>query len=1423
MEKREMPAVGEASHGGASADGKPVELDAVAQEIDPIPPSDQPTFVVGIGASAGGLEAIERFFRAMPVDSGMAFVVIQHLSPDFESLMDQLLARFTPMAVERVDAAVVPRRNTIYLLPPRKEMVVMAGQLRIYDKPAEQTLSMPINVFFRSLAREMSDRAIAIVLSGTGTDGSMGVMDVHGAGGLVLVQSEETAKFDGMPRSAVMTGHVDAVLAPESMPEALLSYAKNPTASLPQSVADKAVSDALRGVPVILHRLRETYGIDFNFYKPATTSRRIERRMAQGNFATVQEYCDTVVRDPGELDLLYKDLLIGVTRFFRDPEAFAIIAEKVVPAVLDQVPPDREIRIWCAGCATGEEPYSIAMLFLEAMDARHRDANIKIFASDVHRESLQFAAAGVYPETSLAEMTPERRDKFFERDAKGFRVAPRLRKVLIFSPHNLIKDPPFTRMDLVTCRNLLIYFQQPAQTKVLASFHFALSLGGFLFLGPSEGTGEVQGEFEVVERHWKIYRKSQESRLPVEMRVSLAPFATRPVGRAATPGDLRLARAYDVLLGRYVPSAVLVDERREVLHVFGDADQYLRPPSGRMQRDLVAMARGDLRIAISSAIQNALKRNEKVVFRGVRTGEGDHVAVLDIVADPILDKVSSSTYVLVLFEQEKAIPIDVTPGEGGRELTIGAEARERIHQLEVELRHAKESLQTTIEELETSNEELQASNEELLASNEELQSTNEELHSVNEELYSVNSEHEQKIKELAEVTTDLKNLMHATEIGTLFLDRDQRIRLFTPAAARLFNLLPQDEGRDIRHITSRIKDDDVFEDIATASAKRTRVDSHVLAPDGSVYLRRIMPYFDGENQPDGLVITFVDVSALARAEERLRALTAQLEARVEERTRELEQLNVALLEKARDLTESEERFRLIVEHAPEAILSIDGSGKIALANAQAERMFGYPAAELLGQDLEILVPDAVRASHGRLRDAYFASPSSRVMGNGRPLFGRRKDGSMVPVEIGLNSIRFQHEVHAMAFISDLTSRRLLEDEREHILRRMTETQKLESLGVLAGGIAHDFNNLLTGIAANASIAQSTVDDRSEDGGVRECLSAIQHSTRRAAELCHQLLAYSGRGKFVVQPTDLSGLVQDTAKLVHASISRRIDVRFDLTADLPPVSMDVTQIRQVIMNLLINGAEAIGDGTGELAVATGRMQVTADTLRQAILSEGVSEGLHVYLEVTDTGSGIKATDLKRIFEPFFTTKFTGRGLGLSATLGIVRGHKGTMIVRSVEGRGTTFRVALPPAEVRPAVTAVPMSREPSSFTGSGHVLVVDDDDLVRNIARRLLQRIGFQVTMATDGREGVDTFAADPTRYALVLLDLTMPRLSGAEAFAEMRRVHPGVKVLLMSGFTESEVQEAFGSEGPAGFLPKPFDVHSLTAAVRAALVGARAN
>ena len=973
---------------------------------------ETPSFIVGIGASAGGLEALERFLKAMPDNSGMAFVIIQHLSPDFKSLMHELLARHTRMTIVPVMATTNIRANTIYLLPPRKEMVMSGGKLFVHERPTDQPLIMPINVFFRSLAREARDKSIAIILSGTGTDGTSGLMDVHDLSGLILVQSEESAKFDGMPRSAIDTGLADLILAPEEMPNALLAYAANPSAPLTGSKFAKVSSETLAGLPAVLEKLREVYGIDFNFYKPATISRRIDRRISLMNCPTFGEYSQRVLNDPGELDALYKDLLIGVTRFFRDPEAFALLEEKIIPQIVEQTAKEDDIRVWVAGCATGEEAYSLAILFVECLERAGKRMTVRIFASDAHRDSLQFASEGLYFESTMEDVSPQRRERFFTREGKRYRVVPTLRKMLILSPQNLIKDPPFTKMDLVSCRNLLIYFQPVAQTKALASFHFALKMKGTLLLGPSESPGELDGEFETIDRQWKLYRKMRDSRLPLDIRMNLVPALGRAMSRPAVPGDLRLARAYDALLTGYVPTGVLINDRREVLHVFNDADRFLRPPTGRMNNDLISMVRGDLRIALSSAVQTALKKLEKVTFKGIRIrGRGDdRDTLLSIVADPIPDKATNMTYVFVLFREEHEVR-PIAP-QSGEEFHAGEASQERIVQLEQELLQTKESLQTTVEELETSNEELQASNEELLAANEELQSTNEELHSVNEELYSVNAEHELKIKELIETTNDLNNLMRSTEIGTIFLDRSHCIRLFTPAAADIFNLLPQDVGRDIKHITYRVKDDDIVEQIDEVFRSLRTVEKKVTATNGRDYLRRLMPYHDEGKQVSGLVMTFVDVSDLSRAEAALR------------------ESNLNLNNTVQELRDSEEVFRVLVEGAPQSIIMTDAQGLITLLNSQTERLFGYTRQELVGQSIDLLVPKRYRPNHPAMRQGYLQSPTARPIGVGRDLHGLRKDGTEVPVEIGLSPLRIKGKVFVLSTIIDVRGRK----EAENALR-----------------------------------------------------------------------------------------------------------------------------------------------------------------------------------------------------------------------------------------------------------------------------------------------------------------------------------------------------------------------------------------------------
>jgi two-component system, chemotaxis family, CheB/CheR fusion protein len=637
----------------------------LTHQAAPPPQPGKGGYVVGLGASAGGLEPLEKFFGAMPVDSGLSFVVIQHLSPDFKSMMDEILARITPMPIVRITEPVEIEANTIYIIPPRKEIVMRGNHLLTQDKPLEQQLNLPINTFFTSLARERGPRAIALVLSGTGTDGSLGIKNVQEAGGLVLAQSVDTARFDGMPKSAVNTGFVDASVAPEDMPAILLEYIANPAEVLLGLRTERRLGEPLSGVAAVLEKLRETYGLDFTLYKPGTIARRIDRRVSLGSTGVFQDYIDLVLGNSDELDRLYKDLLIGVTRFFRDSQAFEILAHSVVPQVLDMVAENTEIKVWVPACATGEEAYSLGILFLEACERLGREARIKIFATDMHRDSLAKAADGVFSEESLGAVCPdERRRRYFIKEPNGlYRVAPHLRKRMIFSQHNLLIDPPFTKVDLVSCRNLLIYFQPAAQNRVLAGFHFALKHKGFLFLGPSEGTGSLAPEYDVVDRQWKIFRKSRNVRLPHDMRKDLRMGqAPAPIAPLISP-NARMQNIYDELMNRYMPAAILINEQREIVHIFSGAARFVKPLAGQMSKDLVGLTQGDLKIALASVLQAASKRKERVEIKGVRHIDDSGESIVDIVVEPVNEKQRPSTFTLVLFE-ERGLPTRLDAEEG---------------------------------------------------------------------------------------------------------------------------------------------------------------------------------------------------------------------------------------------------------------------------------------------------------------------------------------------------------------------------------------------------------------------------------------------------------------------------------------------------------------------------------------------------------------------------------------------------------------------------------------------------------------------------------------------------------------------------------------------------------------------------------------
>lgn len=829
-------------------------------------------YVVGVGASAGGLESLERLFRNMPVNTGMAFVVIQHLSPDFKSLMDELLARYTRMSIHRAEDGMFVEPNSIYLIPPRKEMIIARGRLLLTDKDPKQTLTMPIDRFFRSLAQDCGDRAIAIVLSGTGSDGSRGICDIHAAGGLVISESKETAKFDGMPVAAMDTGVVDLVLAPEAMPNALIQHVdrivSGPLVSGGQSPADT--------MGALLKLLNDECGIDFSHYKPNTVVRRVQRRLALLGVATLNEYVERLQADEEERNALYKDLLIGVTRFFRDQEAFAKLEEVVIPEILRKAGEEEEIRVWVAGCATGEEAYSVAMLIHEQMERLGRRLKAKIFATDVHRASLNVAAAGVYQREALAGVSPQRVKRYFELKRDGYHVIPELRQCIVFAPHNLINDAPFTKLDLITCRNLLIYLDPAAQKLALSLFHFGLKTSGILFLGTSETPGELQDEFEPIDLHWKIFRKSRDLRLPNDIR--LPPLVAVPgvMGRPVAPippsptrglPDASLVGAYDVMLNRFMPPGLLINERRELLHTFGGAERYLQLKGGRPTTDVFDLLDQDLRTAVTGAVQRALKDSVAVSYSGVHVG-GEQGQPLKVTVEPIHNSRSRFKQLLVLLTPQE-VPARAPEGAGGSpETDLARMSRDRIESLEVELRYNKENLQSTIEELETSNEELQSANEELVTSNEELQSTNEELQSVNEELYTVNAEYQKKITELSELTADMENLLAGTEIGTIFLDRDLCIRKFTPQIATQFHLLPQDVGRPIDSFASSIVHPGLMDDLRRVMATNEKCERDVEDQQGRWHYLRILPY-RMKGKSGGVVLTLVDITPVKNAQKAL--------------------------------------------------------------------------------------------------------------------------------------------------------------------------------------------------------------------------------------------------------------------------------------------------------------------------------------------------------------------------------------------------------------------------------------------------------------------------------------------------------------------------------------------------------------------------
>jgi len=906
--------------------------------------------VVGIGASAGGLEPLERLFSHLPADTGMAFVVLQHLSPDFKSLMGELLARRTSMSVRLAEHEMPVEPDTVYLLPPMKEMIIKERRLLLSDKDPRHGLSLPIDLFLRSLAQDVGERAIAVILSGSGSDGSRGIQDISRAGGIVFCESPDTAQFNGMPVSAMHTGIVDQVLRPEEIAIAVAALGRPPSPGESGDVEPAAEDGA---ADVILRLLRDEYGIDFSHYKASTVTRRIERRLALNRSLDLEMYVEQLRSDPRELNSLYEDLLIGVTRFFRDDAAFASLEQQIIPELVERTASGEQIRVWVPGCATGQEAYSIAILLHERLGAARKAVNVKILATDVHKTSLEVASAGVYSEPQIAGISQERLDRFFTLKPNGYQISQTLRESIVFAPHNLIRDAPFTKLDLITCRNLLIYFQPHAQRTVLTLFHFCLKPGGYLFLGSSETPGTLLDEFDTIDEHGKIYRKRRDIALPRDLKLPLPRSAAAPRGPA--PSLVRgngiqpqLLALYDRLLDRFMPPSFLVDDHGQLVDTFGGVASLLTVKARRPSPHLLEMLSDDLKTVVAGALHRVQRDGESVRYADVPIApKGSRLTVS---AEPIRNPQGVLTHILITLTGDQLtgsspvpapgdVPAASPPVEPGRQpVNLQALSHDHKHALEDELSYTKQSLQAAIEELEATNEELQATNEELIASNEELQSTNEELHSVNEELYTVNAEYQKKNAELQELNNDIEHLLNGTDVATMFLDRQLCIRKFTPRIAQTFQVLPQDVGRPIRTFTHDLQYSTLVADIERVLQDGIAVEAPTWDTRGRGYFLRILPYRAREKErkdaavvserqpatppaaPDGVVLTLTDISALEQA----RAKVAQLSA--------------------------------IVESSDDAIVGSNLDGVITSWNNGACRLYGYTSDEAIGRRLSFLQP-----------------------------------------------------------------------------------------------------------------------------------------------------------------------------------------------------------------------------------------------------------------------------------------------------------------------------------------------------------------------------------------------------------------------------------------------------------------------------------
>jgi two-component system CheB/CheR fusion protein len=1340
--------------------------------------------IVGIGASAGGLEAYQQLLTNVPADTGMVFVLVQHLDPHHESRLSEVLSRATPMPVIEAAHDIALQANTVYVIPPNSNLAIHDCRFNVTPRGEGRRPHLPIDYLFRSLAEEQKARAIGVVLSGTGADGTQGLCEIKAVGGITFAQDEKSARFNGMPASAAASGCADFISTAQEIGSRLARIGKHP-----YLVPDAAPAPKLKDVidethyQRILARVHAVVGVDFSLYRDTTIKRRIMRRMALHTQESIESYAERIEADDAEAEALYRDLLINVTSFFRDREVFDTLKQIVFPRIAREKPPTAPIRVWVPGCSTGQEAYSIALALVEFFDDRPVRPAIQIFATDladVH--ALEKARSGVYPQSIEAEVSPERLRRFFIKEDHTYRIGKAIRDMCVFARQNVAADPPFSHIDLISCRNVLIYLATPLHRRILPIFHYALNTPGFLLLGSAESVGENTDMFEMLDRNSKIYAKKATASRPhfqfsqedFRSSLSLTSRGQRPPG--ATPADFQ-READRILLGRYAPAGVLVNENLDIIQFRGRTSLFLEPPPGEPTTNLLKMAREGLFLELRNASIEAGRQNQPVRRDKVRVRSNGQIHEITLEVLPVRPPSSTQPCLLVLFHEAESAatlsahvvpaPVEQSSADDGS----AAALEQELLQVRRELAATKEYLQTMVEQQDAANEELRSANEEILSSNEELQSTNEELEtakeelqSTNEELTTVNEQLQYRNLQLGEISNDLTNLLNSAGIPIVMVGPDLCIRRFTAAAKKTMSLLPSDIGRPISDLKQPVDVPDLDVLLGEVIEQVQIRERELRDREGRWHLLRIHPYRTTENKIDGAVVLLLDIDQIKSGEEALRA--------------------------------SEANLRLALEAGSAGTWHRDMKTGRILWDDLTHKIFGLPADVQRNQETfaSVLEPDdlsKLEAARERAIEEHgqFAE-EVRI---------RRSDGQVIWVLMkGQGSYNELNETwQASGVCIDITERKRLADEIQlHIDQlREADRRKDEFLATLA----HELRNPLAPMTNAAQIMRNPAITPAH---AEWCRDVIDRQVKQMARLLDDLLDMSRITRDVLQfrteRAELGKIIESAIETSRPLIDEKgHKIILELPDEVVRLDADSARLTQVFSNLLNNAAKYSEPGC---------------EIRLSVKVEGNS----VTVTVKDSGIGIAPELLPRIFDMFTQGDASGTqgGLGLGLTLAkrLVEMHKGTIDARSEEpGKGSEFIVRLPIAQG--AGGAPGQSETPGSEDGKvqtpRRILVVDDRESQAQSLAMLLRSLGHDVRVAHNGPSALE-IAAD-FFPELALIDIGLPGMSGYEVARRLRE-QPQFKSMLLiaqTGWGRDEDRQRSREAGFDHHLAKPIDHKAL--------------